>query len=129
MAIETIEVCLTNEGEDRKTPRAFDLGPAPGPMRSLKGQLVNVPFMHAKPTRDNVTADGWRYDRHEPNNLRPARTMSWPGTSRVANSKQRAGSAGIHQPPAPSRIATDTMPPRIAARFCFRGSHTKHPSG
>ncbi|MDX2091733.1 MAG: hypothetical protein SFX73_27985 [Kofleriaceae bacterium] len=47
-----IKVCLTNKGEDTETPWAHDLGPAPN--GSLAGsrlvRLVNVPFMHAKPT-------------------------------------------------------------------------------
>ncbi len=54
MAIKTIRVCLTNDGEDRETPWAFDLGPAPGPKGSRKVRLVNVPFMHAKPTWGDV---------------------------------------------------------------------------
>ena len=45
-----IKVCLTNQGEDTETPWAQDLGPAPGPSGSRKVRLVNVPFMHAKPT-------------------------------------------------------------------------------
>jgi hypothetical protein len=45
-----IKVCLTNQGEDQETPWAHDLGPAPGPKGSRKVRLVNVPFMHAKPT-------------------------------------------------------------------------------
>ncbi|MGE3547711.1 MAG: hypothetical protein AB7L28_27540 [Kofleriaceae bacterium] len=45
-----IKVCLTNRGEDTETPWAHDLGPAPGPDGSRKVKLVNVPFMHAKPT-------------------------------------------------------------------------------
>ena len=45
-----IKVCLTNKGEDTETPWAHDLGPGPGPAGSRKVKLVNVPFMHAKPT-------------------------------------------------------------------------------
>jgi hypothetical protein len=47
-----IKVCLTNKGEDTETPWAHDLGPAPGtaPAGSRVVKLVNVPFMHAKPT-------------------------------------------------------------------------------
>ena len=45
-----IKVCLTNKGEDTETPWAHDLGPATGPSGSRKVRLVNVPFMHAKPT-------------------------------------------------------------------------------
>lgn len=47
---ELIKVCLTNQGADTETPWAHDLGPAPGPSGSRKVKLVNVPFMHAKPT-------------------------------------------------------------------------------
>jgi hypothetical protein len=45
-----IKVCLTNRGDDTETPWALDLGPAPGPSGSRKVRLINVPFMHAKPT-------------------------------------------------------------------------------
>lgn len=45
-----IKVCLTNNGKDSETPWAADLGPAPGPSGSRKVRLVNVPFLHAKPT-------------------------------------------------------------------------------
>lgn len=46
-----IKVCLTNQGEDTETPWAHDLGPAPGAAAGArKVKLVNVPFMHAKPT-------------------------------------------------------------------------------
>jgi len=45
-----IKVCLTNQGQDIETPWAVDLGPAPGPSGSRKVRLINVPFMHAKPT-------------------------------------------------------------------------------
>src|SRR5437870_1595460 len=45
-----IKVCLTNRGEDTETPWAEDLGPAQGPTGSRKVRLVNVPFLHAKPT-------------------------------------------------------------------------------
>jgi len=43
-----IKVCLTNQGDDTETPWAEDLGPAPGGGRKVR--LINVPFMHAKPT-------------------------------------------------------------------------------
>ncbi len=50
-----IKVCLTNKGEDTETPWAHDLGPAPGsPPGSRRARLVNVPFMHAKPTWGDV---------------------------------------------------------------------------
>lgn len=45
-----IKICLVNRGEDSETPWAEDLGPAPGPPGSRKVKLVNVPFLHAKPT-------------------------------------------------------------------------------
>lgn len=47
-----IKVCLTNKGEDTETPWAHDLGPAPNGSApgSRLVRLVNVPFMHAKPT-------------------------------------------------------------------------------
>jgi len=51
---KAIKVCLENRGEDRETPWAADLGPAPGPKGSRKVRLVNVPFMHAKPTWGDV---------------------------------------------------------------------------
>jgi len=46
-----IKVCLTNQGKDTETPWAEDLGPAPsGPTGARLVRLVNVPFLHAKPT-------------------------------------------------------------------------------
>ena len=42
-----IKVRLTNEGADSETPWAQDLGRVEG---GRKVKLVNVPFMHAKPT-------------------------------------------------------------------------------
>lgn len=51
---KTIKVCLTNGGEDRETPWAHDLGPVPGRKGSRKVRLVNVPFLHAKPTWGDV---------------------------------------------------------------------------
>jgi hypothetical protein len=53
-ATKAIKVCLTNRGEDQETPWAHDLGPAPGPKGSRKVRLVNVPFLHAKPTWGDV---------------------------------------------------------------------------
>jgi hypothetical protein len=47
--MRTIKVCL-----DRETPWACDLGPAPGPKGSRRVRLVNVPFMHVKPTWGDV---------------------------------------------------------------------------
>src|SRR5262249_17852388 len=41
---------------DIETPWAHDLGPAPGPKGSRKARLVNVPFLHAKPTCGDVVA-------------------------------------------------------------------------
>ena len=49
-----IKVRLTNAGKDTETPWAHDLGPAPGPSGSRKVRLINVPFMHAKPTWGDV---------------------------------------------------------------------------
>jgi hypothetical protein len=54
--LKTIKVCLTNRGEDSETPWAEDLGPAPGRSGSRKVRLVNVPFLHAKPTWGDVIA-------------------------------------------------------------------------
>jgi cell division septation protein DedD len=49
-----IKVCLTNAGKDTETPWAEDLGPAPGRKGSRRVRLINVPFMHAKPTWGDV---------------------------------------------------------------------------
>jgi len=50
-----IKICLENRGEDSETPWAEDLGPAKdAPKGSRKVRLVNVPFMHAKPTWGDV---------------------------------------------------------------------------
>ena len=49
-----IKICLVNDGEDAETPWAQDLGPAPGPPGSRKARIVNVPFLHAKPTWGDV---------------------------------------------------------------------------
>jgi hypothetical protein len=54
MADKTIKVCLTNRGEDAETPWATDLGPAPGVKGGRRVRLVNVPFLHAKPTWGDV---------------------------------------------------------------------------
>lgn len=53
-ATKTIKVCLTNRGADRETPWATDLGPVPGQQGARKVRLVNVPFLHAKPTWGDV---------------------------------------------------------------------------
>ncbi|MFN0249945.1 MAG: hypothetical protein ACKV2T_23885 [Kofleriaceae bacterium] len=59
-----IKVCLTNKGEDTETPWAADLGPA-GSDGSRKVKLVNVPFMHAKPTwGDTIVVRPARNDGH-----------------------------------------------------------------
>ncbi|NVB81046.1 MAG: hypothetical protein HOV81_21805 [Kofleriaceae bacterium] len=50
----TIKVSLTNEGEDVETPWAQDLGPVAGRKGARKVRLVNVPFLHAKPTWGDV---------------------------------------------------------------------------
>jgi hypothetical protein len=47
---QQLKVCLTNRGQDQETPWAEDLGPAPGPRGSRRVRLINVPFLHAKPT-------------------------------------------------------------------------------
>jgi hypothetical protein len=50
-----IKVCLVNEGDDVETPWAIDLGPADGaPNGSRRVRLINVPFLHAKPTWGDV---------------------------------------------------------------------------
>ena len=52
-----IKVCLTNQGNDTETPWADDLGDAPSPPNppgSRLVRLVNVPFLHAKPTWGDV---------------------------------------------------------------------------
>ncbi|HEY0252633.1 MAG TPA: hypothetical protein VGC41_13955 [Kofleriaceae bacterium] len=53
-ATKTIKVCLTNRGADRETPWATDLGPVPGQKGSRRVRLVNVPFLHAKPTWGDI---------------------------------------------------------------------------
>lgn len=46
---ETLKIRLTNRGQDSETPWAEDLGPNPsGAGRIVR--LINVPFLHAKPT-------------------------------------------------------------------------------
>ncbi len=68
-----IKVCLTNVGKDTETPWAEDLGPAPEPYTdgSRLVRLVNVPFLHAKPTWGDTivvapAGDGLlTWDRHE----------------------------------------------------------------
>ena len=49
-----IKICLTNQGRDTETPWAEDLGPVPGQRGSRRVRLINVPFMHAKPTWGDV---------------------------------------------------------------------------
>jgi len=49
-----IKICLVNDGEDAETPWAQDLGPAQGPPGSRRARIVNVPFLHAKPTWGDV---------------------------------------------------------------------------
>jgi hypothetical protein len=51
---KTIKVCLTNRGNDTETPWAEDLGPAKGQRGARRVRVVNVPFMHAKPTWGDV---------------------------------------------------------------------------
>ncbi len=50
-----IKICLESRGEDSESAWAEDLGPAKtGAKGSRKVRLVNVPFMHAKPTWGDV---------------------------------------------------------------------------
>lgn len=49
-----IKICLTNDGADVETPWAEDLGPVAGRKGARKVRLVNVPFLHAKPTWGDV---------------------------------------------------------------------------
>lgn len=49
-----VKVRLTNRGEDSETPWAEDLGPADGALGSRTVRLVNVPYLHAKPTWGDV---------------------------------------------------------------------------
>ena len=49
-----LRICLVNDGADAETPWAQDLGPAKGPKGSRKARIVNVPFLHAKPTWGDV---------------------------------------------------------------------------
>ncbi|HTR54928.1 MAG TPA: hypothetical protein VMJ10_29780 [Kofleriaceae bacterium] len=51
---KAIKVCLVNRGADSETPWAHDLGPAPGGKGARRVRLVNVPFLHAKPTWGDV---------------------------------------------------------------------------
>lgn len=51
----TIKVLLVNDGDDVETPWAVDLGPAENaPPGSRRVRLINVPFLHAKPTWGDV---------------------------------------------------------------------------
>lgn len=49
-----LKICLTNEGADVETPWAEDLGPVSGRKGARRVRLVNVPFLHAKPTWGDV---------------------------------------------------------------------------
>lgn len=50
-----IKVLLVNDGDDVETPWAVDLGQADGaPEGSRRVRLLNVPFMHAKPTWGDI---------------------------------------------------------------------------
>ena len=54
-AEKTIKVCLQNRGEDIETPWAIDLGPVTKDKKgSRRVRIVNVPFLHAKPTWGDV---------------------------------------------------------------------------
>lgn len=61
---ERVKILLHASGEDPETPWALDLGPAPGKRGARLVRLVNVPFLHAKPTfGDEIVVapgpDGW----------------------------------------------------------------------
>lgn len=49
-----IKVLLQDRGEDAETPWAEDLGAFRGKKGARKVRLVNVPFLHAKPTYGDV---------------------------------------------------------------------------
>lgn len=49
-----VKVRLRNGDEDIETPWAEDLGPAPGEGSKRLVKLGNVPFLHAKPTYEDV---------------------------------------------------------------------------
>lgn len=49
-----IKVRLHDRGEDSESPWAEDLGPLPGAPAARRVRLVNVPFLHAKPTFGDV---------------------------------------------------------------------------
>jgi hypothetical protein len=49
-----VKVCLHSEGEDVETPSAEDRGPAKGRRGSRRVRIGNVPFLHAKPTYEDV---------------------------------------------------------------------------
>jgi len=49
-----LKVLLQDRGEDAETPWAVDLGAVRGRKGARRVRLVNVPFLHAKPTYDDV---------------------------------------------------------------------------
>jgi hypothetical protein len=49
-----VRVRLHNQGEDVETAWAEDLGPVPGSTSARLVRLGNVPFLHAKPTYEDV---------------------------------------------------------------------------
>lgn len=49
-----MKVCLHSAGEDVETPWAEDLGEAPDKPGARLVRLANVPFLHAKPTYEDV---------------------------------------------------------------------------
>src|SRR5690242_10233922 len=51
-----IKVCLTNRGHDTETPWAEDLGALEGTPNARRAKIVNVPFLHAKPTWGDIVA-------------------------------------------------------------------------
>lgn len=63
-----IKVLLHDNGEDVETPWAEDLGGHPANPRTRLARLANVPFLHAKPTYEDVivvendNAYGWSWN-------------------------------------------------------------------
>lgn len=49
-----IKIVLRTEDDEVETPFAEDLGPAEGAWGSRRVRLVNIPFLHAKPTYGDV---------------------------------------------------------------------------
>lgn len=49
-----IKFCLTDRGDKTETPWGYDLGPVPGRRGARRVRLINVPFLHAKPTWGDI---------------------------------------------------------------------------